>query len=341
MLATAIEYVSEATKFGNSVAALFKALTSVKDAAQRFRTVFGQKKKTSVFDVGVMEFLDAPANTMTDVKNVRGVLVPIQDFKGEEETSYRVVSERIKEKVLSRGYRTPENEFMSVYANEWLMYGCSLQSTVNNRVQLLSLVEAEEINSLPVLVTNRYYKKNLMSDGLIYGIQASVTGLTVPLSNEIVQAMMGQQRANALRLSGHDRVIIPDESLIADLGADFSYKPDIYFNKEKCFFLGFLWVSYMNLHTMDIVPIYEYGNLADPHTFKFLLEKLVCQVAFFKKTIWHDDDRPAATRTYKLMLAYNDDVRSYLLEYFGEEDYFEGREDILLQCQTDLIRTLS
>lgn len=279
-------------------------------------------------------------NKAIDVKNVNGILAPVMDFKGEEEDNYKNVSVRIEEDISELKLRSPENEFLTVNSKEWLIYGCSLQSTTPDRIQLLSLIETEEANSVPVLVSRRFYKRKLDDPNLTFGINASLTGLMVPLDDARIASVLGKDKSNRLKMSGNNKILIPDESIIEDLSIDFSFSPNVYYNKQKCFFLGFLWAVYFNVRTNEIVPIYEYGNIGDRNSFVILSEKLIHQIDFFKKRIWNEADIPPEKRQYQLLISYNDDLSDRIKSVFQEPDFFESREELLHESREELIERL-
>lgn len=141
-----------------------------------------------------------------------------------------------------------------------------------------------------------------------------------------------------MEASGHERVVIADEEILNDFGLDASFAPDLRYNEKNCFFLGYIWTSYMNVETMDIVPIYEYGNLGERESFDILLEKLVHQITFFKRRIWLDLDRKPQDRAYKLLLSYNDKIHARIREVFEEDNYFEEREELLARCRSSILQ---
>ncbi len=337
---TAIHYVSDATKGANSLAALFNSASKTNSEFINFLRIFKRSKNDESMNLSISELIQSGDKKILEVKNLNGVLAPIMDFKGGEETDYKAVSKAIKSDVVNIKIRTPENEFLQTNSKEWMLYGCSLQSTVQDRIQILSLIDDEEINSLPVLVSDRFYKRKLDDPSLPYGINASLTGVVLSISDNSVKGLIGAKKTKQLELSGTERVIIPDETLIEDLSIDFSFSPDVFYNNEKCFFLGYLWVVYMNVRTNDIVPIYEYGNLGDKNSFIILTEKLIHQIEFFKKRIWSDLDRPVMDRQYHLLVSYNDELTSMIQAYFQEQDYFSSREDLIYQCREEIIETM-
>lgn len=341
-ISTATGYISDATKASQSVAALITSVTATKTALDEFKNVFFKSRNTQLSELGVCDLINHinQSQSVTDAKSINGILAPIMDFKGEEEENYKNVSTLIQDDISDLLLPTPENEFLTINSKEWLVYGCSLQSTTQDRVQLLSLVETEEANSIPVLVTKRFYKRKLDDPALQFGIQSTLTGLVVPIDNKNIQVLLGRDKTNRLKLSGNNQVLIPDETLINDFDVDFSFKPDVHFNKDKCFFLGFLWAVYMNVHTNQIIPIYEYGNIGDKNSFTLLSEKLIHQIEFFKKRIWYEFDRPPHERRYKLLICYNDALADRIKSVFQEDDFFENREDLLFEAREEIIEKL-
>jgi len=342
VITSATSYVSEATKASQSVAALITSITTAKTSLDRFKEVFFGARGHHLSEMRVCELLEnyKNENKAIDVKNVNGILAPVMDFKGEEEDNYKNVSVRIEEDISELKLRSPENEFLTVNSKEWLIYGCSLQSTTPDRIQLLSLIETEEANSVPVLVSRRFYKRKLDDPNLTFGINASLTGLMVPLDDARIASVLGKDKSNRLKMSGNNKILIPDESIIEDLSIDFSFSPNVYYNKQKCFFLGFLWAVYFNVRTNEIVPIYEYGNIGDRNSFVILSENLIHQIDFFKKRIWNEADIPPEKRQYQLLISYNDDLSDRIKSVFQEPDFFESREELLHESREELIERL-
>lgn len=339
---TATSYISEATKASQSTAALINSLIASKSSLDKFKNIFFGKRKKQSSALSVYDLINNSEeyNPITDISNISGVLAPIMGFKGEEGENYKDVSLLIKKEMNDVTIKTTENNFLSVNSREWLAYGCSLQSTVNDRVQILSLIENEEAYSIPILVSQRFFQRKLNDPDMIYGVNANLTGLKISLDNKNISALIGAEKTKNLKLAGNDSVIIPDESLINDLSVDFSFNPDIFFNKEKCFFLGYLWVIYINIDSGKIYPIYEYGNIGERSSFILLSEKLIHQIEFFKKRIWNEIKTPPENRRYRLLVSYNDELSTRITSFFQEEDYFQSREDLLFQSREEIIENL-
>lgn len=344
-ISTATSYIAEATRISQTAAALVTSLISTKSALDRFKSVFLPSHAKDLSSMNVRALLEQhriPKNGkhLTDIKNVTGILVPIMGFKGEEEDNYKNVSNAIEDNVLKLPIKTAENQFLAINSKEWFSYGCSLQSTTKDRVQLLSLVENEEVNSLPVLVSTRYFKRTIENERSLFGINASLTGLLMSLDSESVSTLIGRERIEKLKLAGNSSILIPDDKIISDLAIDFSFTPGVYFNNDKCFFLGYLWVLYINIRTSELVPIYEYGNLGDKNSFIILADKLIHQIEFFKKRIWNEIHIPPDQRQYRLLISYNDDLTERVVAAFQEESYFENRENYLYEGREEILENI-
>ncbi|MGA4605891.1 hypothetical protein [Pseudoalteromonas maricaloris] len=337
----ALGYVSDATKGANSIAALFSGLSKAKGASKDFLGSIERKKQDIITNPNLKEIIAGSSNSILDIKSVTGVLAPIMDFKQSVESDFKKTSERIKEDVFSSTIlQSPESSFIKANSREWLTYGCSLQSSINDRIQILSLIDTEEANSIPVLVSERFFKNSLSFEQLNFGITASLTGVLIPLANDSVVALLGARKVQLLQLSGHTKVMIPDPELITDLNLDFSFSPGALVSSDSAFFLGYLWVVYMNVHNNHTVPIYEYGNLADKNSFIILSEKLIHQVEFFKKRIWRESHRPPSDRIYQPFLAYNDELLTRIKHFFQEDPPFESRLDFLTECRHETFSEL-
>lgn len=344
-IATATSYIDTATKSTQSIVAFFSSIMAVKSSVDKLKEIFGNSHQINHHTTTVQELLknNNPSNksTLTDVKNINGILVPLMGFKCEEEENYKNVSSSIAKEVSNLKIKSIENQFLSINSKEWLSYGCSIQSTTaQDRIQLLSLVEEEEANRVPILISKNLQKSKLNYPDLGYGAKASLTGLLVSVDNAMISALIGHNCADKLKLSGYQQILVPDEQIIQDLRIDFSFQPNIGFNTEKCFFLGYLWVLYMDIHSGTIIPIYEYGNIGEKNSFILLSEKLIHQVEFFKKRIWNEFNTPTEDRRYKLLVAYNDNLFERIQSVFQEENYFETRENILCTSREDIINSL-
>lgn len=346
-ISSATSYIDSATKTTQSIVALISGITATKNSMDKLKEVFIGSHKINTQTTTVQELLknhnhyNNKKSIFTDTKNINGILVPLMGFKGEEEENYKNVSSSIAKEVLNLKIKSIENQFLSINSKEWLSYGCSIQSTTTqDRIQLLSLVEEEEANRIPVLISKNLYKKKLDYPDLMYGVNASLTGLLVSVDNVIISTLIGHERANKLKISGYQQILVPDEEIIKDLGVDFSFTPNIGFNTERCFFLGYLWILYMDIHSGTIIPIYEYGNIGEKNSFILLSEKLIHQIEFFKKRVWNELDTPAEDRRYKLLVAYNDSLFERVQSVFQEESYFESRDNILCTSREDIINNL-
>lgn len=329
-ISTATSYIDSATKVAQGTVALITSVTSVKTSLDKFIEIFSKSRSSSSHSTTICHLLKNYNNEkIMDVKSVSGILSPIMPFKGEEKDNYRDVSTLISNNVKRLKTDTVERQFLTVNSSEWLSYGCSLQSTTQGRIQLLSLVEEEEANRISILVTTDFYNKKLDYSNIKYGAKASVSGLMIPINDKTISALLGHHQVNKLKISGQQHVLLPDESLINDLGLDFSYVPNIGFNTEKCFFLGYLWAIYIDVHSEEIIPIYEYGNLGEKNSFIMLSEKLIHQIEFFKKRIWNELNTVPENRRYRLLVAYNDELFDRIKSVFQEDNFFESREAII------------
>lgn len=341
-VATATGYVADATKASQSIAAFVTSVTATKGAIDIFRETFLKTRRKNNTHMGVCELIEySSTNRKTeDIRSLTGILTPIIGFKGEEEESYKNVSTIIRDDIANLSIRTAENEFLISNSKEWLTYGCSLQSTTSERIQIMSMVETEEAHSIPIIVSNRFFRRKLNDSDFKFGVNATVSGLKIPLENENIQRILGREKTEKLALNGNNSVVIPDESIINDLNIDFSFSPDIYFNGEKCFYLGYLWVIYINVRSGEIIPIYEYGNIGEKNSFTLLSEKLIHQIEFFKKRLWNEYNLPPERRQYKLLVSLNDGLTDRIKSVFQEDNFFEDREELLYGCREEIIENL-
>jgi len=329
-ISTATSYIDSATKVAQGTVALITSITSARTSLDKFIEIFSKSRSINSHPTTICHLLKNYDNeSIADVKNLSGILSPIMPFKGEEKDNYRDVSALISNNVKKLKTDSTERQFLTINSSEWLSYGCSLQSTTQDRIQLLSLIEEEEANRVSVLVTKDFYNKKLNYPNIKYGVEASVSGLMIPINNKIISTLVGQCQVDKLKLSGQQYVLLPDESIIKDLGLDFSFTPNIVFNTEKCFFLGYLWAIYIDVYSEEIVPIYEYGNIGEKNSFIMLSEKLIHQIEFFKKRIWNELDTSVGNRRYRLLIAYNDELFERIQSVFQEDNFFESRETII------------
>ncbi len=336
VVASITDFFGPATSCCHVIALFMEAATHLRKATKRFFQEFKHRKLEETQTV--LRFKEDrcsdTSNTIYDVRDLRGDLAPIIDVKKPSHYTFTDVSKFIHEAVTSSKARNPIHDFLKINTLEWIEYGCSIQSDCKSDVQLLLLIENEEANNIPVAVSSDYFEDTYSSMlPNILGHSVRLTGPAVSVTDPKAALVLGSSNMELLRLSGSTSVIVPDEELVERMQIDFSYKPEILFNKPSSCFLGFLWVTYIDEHTMDIYPIYEYGNIGAEEDFELLADKLIHQIEFFKSRIWREKDIPPEERRYRLALAYNDKLYGKVQEHFREEPFEKKRKDIMTLCR--------
>jgi len=336
MTVAIIGFFASATKNCNAVAQFIASATSLGKAAHELFKLFKRKKVTG--SKRVIEFKDgikdARENIIYDVESFSGDLVPIIEVKKPDYFNFTDVSRAIHETLMSSTPRTPAYNFLKVNTLEWVSYGCSIQSDCKSDVQLLLLIENEEANNMPVAVSDDFFEETYSSLlPNVLGHSVRITGPVVSINDPTAMAVIGAKNIEILRVAGCTSVIVPDINLVERMQIDFSFNPEVLFLRPSICFLGFLWVTYIDTYSMDICPIYEYGNIGSEDEFELLSDKLINQITFFKSKIWREKDVPAEERRYRIAIAYNDRLFAKISDHFNEIPFSKRRKEIITICR--------
>jgi len=313
-----------------------KTIDIAEDEYERFSHIILKKPFNDLGVRGCMKIADKYKGSTFVVRNLVGSIAPFTEFYKPRLMSFVDMADDIHGKISKGG-----DDFAALNTSEFFGYGGSLESIVNEGIQVIQMTEKEEANSIPLIMTQKIWKKmyrEYFSESITKDF--IITGAVTSIDSDLIRYIIGEEYQNKLKKTGHISVLIPDEELIDKFKISMGHtKPAMALLNNTTTYLCQVWVMYKNKDAGESIPIYVYGNIGKKDSYDKLCEKLVYEVEYFKKVIWNESRNPK-DRKYKLIGALNKDILTKISKRFGDEVSNEIDIEFLLRSEPLRVNSL-
>jgi|GEM_PF-3249348 hypothetical protein len=255
---------------------------------------------------------------------IKGDLAPYIQLQNTPEVSFINMANELDNAVKGKQISSSETSELHILDMvQWKKYGPSIQSSLDYGVQVLQLTDKEEINSIPVVISEKYWAELTNSFAIEkHPFSSVLSGALISTRTQSFQQLVGIQKSGQIQQNGHLYALIPDSHLIEMASLDIDIDPRISLDKKATFYLAYLWVVYKDNYSGNYWPIYEYGNIADPKSYSILSDMLINRIAFYKKRVWKD----VVGKRYSISIAMNDDILQKIVDRFSEKPKVNRKE---------------